>query len=524
MSIFTQIKKDKQNRSTFNLSYDRKMSLNMGTLTPVHIQEVIPGDRIEMSTQQMLRMMPMVAPVMHEVNVTMHYFYVPNRILWNNWEDFITGGDSGLDSPLLPTVNMFDLAQSEHLREGTLADYLGLPTSPRTPNFSDDVDVSILPFLAYAHIYNEYYRDQNLQEDIIENLAISDGLNNIGDIEEILLLRRRAWNHDYFTSALPFAQKGNPVRMPVDGQAPIVFNSDDLENNPQVVYNDDGVPQPASNLSTTNDGHLQNDGNGISFLDNSKQLLADLGAGISTTITDLRNAFSLQRWLERNARAGSRYNESILANFGVDVGDARINRPEYLGGGKSPMLISEVLQTSETEGSPQGNMAGHGLNLGGNRMFNYFCREHGYIIGIMSIMPKTTYQQGVPRHWSKFDKFDYYWKDFENIGEQEILNKEIYLGLEDNQDTFGYIPRYSEYKYQPSTVHGYFRSSLNFWHMGRIFENRPALNAEFVQSDPTRRIYAVDDPNEQTILAHVFHDIKASRPMSYYSDPGLFRL
>ena len=220
----------------------------------------------------------------------------------------------------------------------------------------------------------------------------------------------------------------------------------------------------------------------------------DLNEATSATINDLRKAFKLQEWIEKNARAGSRYVESILAHFGVRSSDARLQRPEFLGGGMSPVMISEVLQTSETSGTtPQGNMSGHGLNLGKNHSFSRFFEEHGYIIGIVSVMPKTAYQQGIPKHFSKFDKFDYFWPEFQHIGEQEILNKEILANHVAPDDVFGYIPRYAEYKYNPSTVHGDFKKTLDFWHLGKIFDpnNPPYLNQNFIECNASRRIFAV---------------------------------
>lgn len=224
----------------------------------------------------------------------------------------------------------------------------------------------------------------------------------------------------------------------------------------------------------------------------------------------------------KNARAGSRYVESILAHFGVKSSDARLQRPEYLGGGMSPVLISEVLQTAPTTTStPLAEMAGHGINVNKNHSFNKFFEEHGFIIGIMSVMPKTAYQQGIPKLFLKDSRFDYFWPDFQHIGEQEILNKELFISESPaDEQVFGYIPRYAEYKYAPSTVHGDFKTSLDFWHMGRIFEDTPKLNKEFIEANPTKRIFAVEESEEQTLYCHMYHTISANRKMSYYGDPG----
>ncbi len=521
MSIFNKISLQKPSSSTFNLSHDRKFSLNMGELTPILCQEIIPGDKFNVTTQQMLRFAPMISPVMHEVNVFTHFFFVPNRLIFDKWEEFITGGENGQSEVLFPTLSNCTIAPRD------LGDYLGLPNMTNRGQEGPDNSniISRLPFNAYNLIYNEYYRDQNLIEPIEINKG--EGDEAFANQDRYKILKKRAWQHDYFTSALPFAQKGEAVKLPIQGQADVKYqhsNTADIIRNLDGTLSTEGADRhlisktDADLAIETGAGNPTKDVN----IDNSHNLYVDLESATQSTITDLRRAFKLQEWLEKNARAGSRYVESILAHFGVRSSDARLQRPEYLGGGMSPVLISEVLQTAATqESTPLAEMAGHGINVNKNHSFNKFFEEHGFVIGIMSVMPKTAYQQGLPRMFSKFNKFDYFWPEFQHIGEQEILNKEVMFdGSAGDNQTFGYIPRYAEYKYSPSTVHGDFKETLDFWHLGRIFGNRPELNKDFIEADPSRRIFAVMDSPEQVLYCHVYHQITANRKMSYYGDPG----
>ena len=531
MSIFNEIKINKPKSNTFNLSHDRKMSMSMGTLTPTLVMDVLPGDKIKLNSTQMLRFAPMIAPVMHRIDVYTHFFFVPNRLTWSNWEDFITGGEDGMDNSVFPYIK----CNEDQTQPGTLSDYMGIPKLPNTVKGSE---VSALPFAAYSLIYNEYYRDQNLIDKRPYELV--DGFQGNTVSEKIQELQYRAWQHDYFTSALPWTQKGPEATIPIGGAAPIMNDNDGSSLKlPQFIRDTPISPiSPATNsaISSTGDGYLTAGNPGTTdyaTFNLSESHYADLSSATASSINDLRQAFRLQEWLEKNARGGSRYIEVIKSHFGVTSSDARLQRPEYLGGGKSPVTISEVLQTSESgvassDPTPQGNMAGHGINVGGSNNFSYYSQEHGYIIGIMSILPKTAYYQGIPKHFKKFDKFDYYFPSFAHLGEQPILTEEIYAQSDTAEDTsvFGYTPRYAEYKHMLSSVHGQFRTTLKYWHMARDFTSKPYLNEQFInadiEADGLDRIFAVqgtaENPVEQ-IYAHIFHDLKATRLMPYFGTP-----
>ena len=515
--LFTQVQNEHINSNTFDLSHDRKLSFRIGDLVPINIIEVIPGDKFNIQTSQMIRFAPLVAPIMHQSSVYTHYFFVPNRLLWSNWEDFITGGPDGTNNSTHPYLPLDDV------QVGSLADYFGIPTDVSGGNIAE---VNALPFAAYNKIYNDYYRDENLVTPLADALA-----NGNNQASLFTTLQKRAWQHDYFTSSLPWTQKGPEATIPLGTTAPILFTPDGVKNNQVTDLSGTILGATTSLGATSTSGDLYGNiaGNPRLLMDNSDTLTADLSQATASTIIDLRRAFKLQEFLEKNARGGSRYIETIMSHFGVKSSDARLQRPEFLGGNSAPMQISEVLQTTPAtdnapggETTPQGNMAGHGISVGGSANINYKVEEHGFIIGIQSFLPKSAYQQGLPKLFSKSDKFDYYWPSFAHIGEQPIYNKEIYLQNEDEDDeVFGYTPRYAEYKFINSSVHGEYRTTLDFWHMGRKFASKPSLNQDFIECDhdEVSRIFAVTQSEQ--LYCHVYNKVKATRKMPFFGSPKM---
>lgn len=501
-NIFNSIKLSKPKKNNFNLTHDVKMSGQCGQLLPSLVMECIPGDSVNISCESLVRFAPMLAPVMTRFDVFTHYFFVPNRLVWDNWEDFITNQATGG----IPFVTI-DAALG--VGEQKFLDYFGIPPIASFGGGANPVNVNALPLAAFQMIYNEYYRDENLVAPVLFDLTDGDNSTNA----DLTTPRRRAWEHDYFTSALPFAQKGTAVDVPL-GDVLLKTNWD----------SSGAIPQFLDTTDTPVTGNLQQSIPGPSIFGTPATTHAaydpdgtlEVGA---TTINDLRRAFRLQEWFEKLARGGSRFTEFLLSMFGVRSKDSRLQRPEYITGVKSPVQISEVLQTSETSTTPQGTMAGHAYSVGSGYKGSYYCEEHGYIIAICSVMPKPAYQQGIPKTFLKTDPFEFYFSQFANIGEQPVLNNELYAYQPTGAGTFGYVPRFSEYKYMPNRVAGDFRSTLDFWHAGRIFTALPVLDQTFIEMDEAEidRIFAVS--SDDNLYMIFLHKIMARRPMPVFGTP-----
>lgn len=499
-------------KSVFDLTHERKLSMDMGKLVPTMCIEVLPGDEFSSKTDMLVRIAPMLAPMMHRVNVYTHYFFVPTRTLQTDWPDFITGGVDGLNATVAPTITSPAVTG---YGLNTLWDYFGLPTDV------PDLEVLAYPFRAYAKIYNEWFRDQNL----ITPVAMS--LGNGADSTTNTTLLSRAWEKDYFTSALPWAQRGDPVEIPLGGSVPVTLVPHTTSTEPMIVKDSttgavaaDGS-QLEANLVGGDAAALSNANATAAYvIDPSGRYVADLGSANPITVNALRQVIMLQRWMEKNARGGARLVEVILEHFGVRSSDARLQRSEYLGGGVSPLQVSEILQTSATDtGTPLGAMAGHGFATPQEHTWKKTFEEHGYVIGITSVLPRTAYQQGVARFWNRRSRYDWAWPTFTGLGEQAILNKEIYAEAADPEDVFGYTGRYDEYRQIESTVHGDFRDTLNYWTMARIFTSEPTLSSAFVSSDPTKRILA--DTAGQALWVQVLNQIQAKRPLPLVARPGI---
>uniref|UniRef100_A0AAU8B0X8 Major capsid protein n=1 Tax=Dulem virus 90 TaxID=3145801 RepID=A0AAU8B0X8_9VIRU len=509
-------------RNFFNLQHDRFLTMDMGQLVPVDLMEVLPGDTFKMSNKFFSRLEAMIAPALVDIDLLVYNFYVPSRILMEDkdWESFITGGFDGNTTVVAPYM----VAPEGGYKARSLADYLGLPLG--VAGFKH----SAFPFRAYAKIYNDWFRDENLISEVA--LSTADGLDETTNTT----LLNKCWEKDYFTSALPWAQRGDAAEIPL-GDATVFTDGD------RVNMTVNGGVLPLANLGS-GDGNRES--NSLSLSSTPGVNSASLGNGFATiqsnsnlkatfnpvTINSLRFAFQVQRFLEKQARGGARLVETILSHFGVRVPDARLQRPELIGSSRLKYMISPIEQTSSTDTtSPQGNLAGRGTLNAGARQFTKSFVEHGYVMTLVSVMPRTIYAQGLARMWSRDSRWDYYWPVFAHLGEQEVKNKEIFTqsdsvlaedGTPVNEGTFGFNDRAAEYRRIPSSTAALFRpgESLEFWTLVRKFADLPKLSADFVEADPSTRIFAVQDDSTNRIVMQYRADVLAYRPIPKYGNPG----
>ncbi|GMO38209.1 MAG: hypothetical protein Pg6B_10440 [Candidatus Azobacteroides pseudotrichonymphae] len=649
MSIFSRNKPPRVKRTAFNLSHEKVLSTNFGRLTPIYVEEVVPGDKFSVQTELLVKLAPMASPAFSRIDCAIHYFFVPNRIIWDGWERWISGTQTGQISstsqkdeymPPFPSYTA-DLTTQDRRNahaKSSLFDYMtGTAFSVSTSQAFGDVKFNRLPFHAYQMIYDEYFRDENVGR--VPIIQTRDGmaavtyspLRNVygipGDVNltdfpstydniitnGLLQIQYACWRKDYFTSALPWTQRGDDAKLIIDSSitgalngnftgsgtlnGPLIFNDvtgtgmtpvPSLEvkyvntgqdvrltnRDSNTLFNKDGEmrvsntgrfyanqggsdtyhpaginPKADSSLPSTLQT-VQGDGvhshsmppmstnvshQGQFGIPQAQFQVTDAPAAVvgGIKVNDVRRAFQLQRWLERTARGGYRYIEQILAHFGVYSSDKRLDRPEHLGGGKIPVVVGDIYQTSDNSktsgGTNTGNRAGHGNAYGSAAGFkNKHIEEHGYIIGVLTSRPRSVYMQGIDRTFLKGaqgDRFDFYWPEFAHIGEQPVYNAELYLAAgqgTSNMGTFGYTPRYHEYRYHRSTIHGDFRDNLAFWHQGRQFSSLPTLNPSFLEcSDATnyRPFYDTTSGTDH-LWCFMTNHVHALRPIPRFSDPG----
>lgn len=525
-------------RSRFDRSSSYKTTFNVGQIIPFYVDEVLPGDTFSIDTSKVVRMQTLLTPVMDDIFLDTYYFFVPNRLTWSHWKQFM---GENTESAWIPSVE-YEIPQltapEGGWNIGTIADYMGIPTGV------SGLSVNALPFRAYALIMNEWFRDENLSDPL--NIPVTDatvqGVNTgtfVTDVAKGGLPYTAAKYHDYFTSALPAPQKGPDVTIPVSTATAFpVITQDEKVPNPgssAMTVTAPGVTagyslgfQPNGGLSVSNTGGPT--GNWVSgFTPNNLWAQAE-GNTVVATINQLRLAFQIQKLYERDARGGTRYIEILKSHFGVTSPDARLQRPEYLGGNRIPININQVVQSSSTDasGTPQGNTAAYSLTSDNHSDFTKSFVEHGFLIGVMVARYRHTYQQGLERFWSRKDRFDYYFPVFANIGEQAIKNKEIYAqGTEKDDEVFGYQEAWADYRYRPNRVTGEMRSaapqSLDVWHLGDDYESLPSLSDSWIREDSktVNRVLAVSDNVSAQLFCDIYVRNLCTRPMPLYSIPGL---
>lgn len=500
----------KVGHSSFNLSKTSRGTCKMGYMVPIFCTDVLPTDKFRISVSEMVRFLPMIAPPMHDVNVFFDYFFVPNRLIWSNWENFRTGGKNGNNTSVAPYI----VAPSGGFSVSSLADYFEMPTGVA------GIHVSALPFRAHNLIYNYYVRNEDLGTE--KTVPLTDGLDTTSPTD----LFKRCWPRDYFTGALSDRQRGDPTYLPLGSVAPLALAADgnfkfkageqiyDVNMNGEIspgvynnVYVSPGTGQQTPAVPATYHAGIKG--------------TADLSTATAASVDDVRTAFQTQLIKQLLKRAGYRYREFMMAFFGTDAGDGRLQWPSYIGGMSSQALFSEVLQTSSSDSvTPQGNMAGHGISATRTERISFRVPEDGWIIGYMSICPKACYTQGLPRKYTRETRYDYYNPLFAHLGEKLILNEEIYCdGTSADKQGFAFVPQYEEYRRSFDTSHGLLKTSAAYWAFDRVFASRPAFNQDFLECTPSRAPFVDQSDVDQIVYAVRTHCF-ASRPIARRGTPG----
>ena len=544
-------------RSRFSRNQSIKTTFNVGDIVPFYVEEVLPGDTDKIRTSKVVRMQTLVAPIMDNVYLDTYYFFVPNRLVWEHWRQFMGENTQSAWIPQAEYSVPQVTSPKDGWQVGTIADYMGIPTGV------DNLSVNALPFRAYALICNEWFRDENLTDPL--NIPVNDSTQNgsngdsyINDVANGGKPFKASKYFDYFTGALPAPQKGPDVTINT-GEQHVVGNGNALT----LTYGGDSL-YPLSNVQSSTTKYLMGKGNaynaavGTDTSSSSNQMNGNVNVGLATesqlgtrldlsglvttgeslfTINQLRQAFQIQKFYEKSARGGTRYIELLKSMFGVTSPDARLQRPEYLGGNRIPININQVIQTSETAGTPLGDTAAYSLTSDSHDDFTYSFVEHGFVIGLMVARYDHTYQQGLERFWSRSSKFDYYWPLFANLGEQGIKNKELFAqgsqvinestGVAYDDEIFGYQEAWADYRYKPNRVSGEMRSQyttpLDMWHLADNYSQLPSLSDGWIREDKSNldRVLAVTSQVSMQLLADLYVQNISTRAMPIYSIPGL---
>lgn len=528
-------------RSRFQRNSDNKTTFNTGDLIPIYLDEVLPGDTHEIDLACVMRMATPIFPVMDNAFCDFYFFFVPNRLLWEHWKEFMGENKETAWTPKTEYSVPQVTAPTGGWEEGTLADYLGLPTK------IEGISVSALPGRAYGLIYNEWFRNQNVTQPTLVEVTDAttkgknDGSNTNDSAITLAKPLKAAKVFDYYTGALPEPQKGEPITIPITGSAPIgLYNTDTGDvtiNSAKIkeIFNYAGLTETNGTYQasywdpgggpTANKGLAV--GNATASTYSGVSLGADLSSVNATTINQLRQAFQIQKLLEKDARGGTRYREVLREHFGVISPDSRMQIPEYLGGYRLPINVSQVIQTSSTDNtSPLGNTAALSVTTMNKPMFTKSFTEHGFIMGLAVVRTDQTYQQGIDRMWSRKGRYDYYWPVLANIGEQAILNKEIYAEGSPNDDkAFGYQEAWADYRYKPNKVTGLFRSnatqSLDAWHYAQDYKSLPFLGTQWMQQSDAEMKRTLAVQSQPDFIADFYFMNKTTRCMPVYSIPGL---